>query len=229
MKGLGKFKEADEALKRLEDVAQWCPDKRRILRDAEAERGRLRIAAQKNKVGTKDMLGKSLIAGIFSQDREKELEDARKVAEEPPPLETPEQVALEEPADPEPMLQRTISLTKALAGDLIDELTEAYSQRWFQDKVRKCARDSGFERSVFLMRLIDVAFEVQKPILVKWGFDGTPHGAWEMTAALREHVSGSMPEWLKKKRDKCLEFLYGGKESGMLDLLIHKAQDHHGA
>merc|ERR1719401_478720 len=48
-KGLGKFKEADESLARLEDIAQWCPDRRRILKDCEAERKRLKIARAKHK------------------------------------------------------------------------------------------------------------------------------------------------------------------------------------
>ena len=84
--------------------------------------------------------------------------------------------------------------------------------------MRKCARDSGYERSVFLMRLKercsrcfmvslmaeghwsrvvaiftqlsaeDVAFEVQKPVLEKWGFEGNEHGVREMTAAIRAHA-----------------------------------------
>ena len=91
-----------------------------------------------------------------------------------------------------------------------------------QERVRKCARDSGYERSVFLMRLKDVAFEVQKPVLEKWGFEGNEHGVREMTAAIREHAGKNgkdMPEWLKEKQDRCLELLYGGKEGGMLDIL----------
>merc|ERR1719401_113556 len=48
-KGLGKFKKADESLARLEDIAQWCPDRRRILKDCEAERKRLKIARAKHK------------------------------------------------------------------------------------------------------------------------------------------------------------------------------------
>merc|ERR1712039_164710 len=57
-KGLGRFKDAEDSLVRLEDVAKWCPDKRRILRDCEAERKSIRCANVKYKNGTKEMLGK---------------------------------------------------------------------------------------------------------------------------------------------------------------------------
>merc|ERR1711972_611904 len=205
----------------------WCPDRRGILRDCEVERKRLKHAKVKHRVNTQDMLGKAFEAGVFSLDRERELEEASKSLEAPnrnvvhkighdkarakPPR------PYEEPKP----LERKIQLTAALAGDLMDELAEAYKQKWFQERVRKCARDSGFERSVFLMRLKDVAFEVQKPVLEKWGFDGNEQGVREMTAAIRDHASNGqdMPEWLKSKQDRCLELLYGGKEGGMLDIL----------
>eukprot|EP00440_Ansanella_granifera_P013355 gb/GFBE01014513.1/.p1 GENE.gb/GFBE01014513.1/~~gb/GFBE01014513.1/.p1 ORF type:complete len:485 (+),score=158.53 gb/GFBE01014513.1/:1-1455(+) len=222
-KGLGKFKEAEESLAKLEDVAQWCPDRRRILRDCEAERKRIKVARVKHKQSTQEMLGKAFEAGVFSIDRDRELEEATKRLEEPPPSKA--QIGADKPKKaieaPRP-LERNIHLTAALAGDLMDELAAAYGQKWFQERVRKCARDSGFERSVFLMRLKDVAFEVQKPVLEKWGFEGNEHGVREMTAAIRDHAGKNgqdMPDWLKQKQDRCLELLYGGKEGGMLDLL----------
>jgi len=219
-KGLGKFKEAEESLAKLEDVAQWCPDRRRILLDCEAERKRIKVARVKHKQSTQEMLGRAFEAGVFSLDRDRELEEAAKKLEEPLPR--PQAVTdQKKPLDARP-LERNIHLTAALAGDLMDELATAYGQKWFQERVRKCARDSGYERSVFLMRLKDVAFEVQKPVLEKWGFEGNEHGVREMTAAIREHAGKNgkeMPEWLKEKQDRCLELLYGGKEGGMLDIL----------
>jgi len=227
LKGLGKFEDADTALTKLEDVAQWCPDRRRILRDCEVERKKIKVAKAKHKEGTKVMLGKALESGIFSNDRERELEDATKNLELPAPrvakprLEAPKQPERPKAVEDERPVDRKIQLTAALAGDLMDELASAYSQKPFQEKVRKCARDSGFERTVFLMRLKDVAFAVQKPVLEKWGFEGSEQGVREMTAAIRDHaVNGTdMPDWLKKKQDRCLQLLYGGKEGGMLDIL----------
>jgi len=209
-------------------VAQWCPDRRGILRDCEVERKRLKYARAKNKVNTQEMLGRAFEAGVFSLDRERELEEAAKSLEAPVHKVAHKidqdrvraKKTLKPIEEPKP-LERKIHLTAALAGDLMDELAEAYKQKWFQERVCKCARDSGFERSVFLMRLKDVAFEVQKPVLEKWGFDGNEQGVREMTAAIRDHASNGqeMPEWLKGKQDRCLELLYGGKEGGMLDIL----------
>lgn len=67
--------------------------------------------------------------------------------------------------EPPRPLTREIHLTAALAGDLIDELSEAYKQPSFQAKVQKCAHNAGYERTVFLIRLKHAAFDIQKPIL----------------------------------------------------------------
>merc|ERR1719401_1496799 len=213
LKGLGKFGEAEEALLKLEDVAQWCPERRQILRDCEAERKRIKWAVAKNKQGTQEMLAKALQSGIFSGDRE--LEDSKRSEA------LPQQAKEQKKIEPMRPLERTIHLTAALAGELVDELTEAYRDRRFQERVQKCARDSGYERAVFLSRLKEVAFEVQKPVLEKWGFEGSHHGVREMQAAIRDHVGRKegedLPEWLKAKQEKCLELLYGGRETGMYE------------
>jgi len=236
-KGLGKIKEAEESLLRLEDVAQWCPDRRNILKDCEAERKRLKVAKLKNKMNTQEMLGKAFEAGIFSIDRERELEEASRMLEAPPKAAATPKItggaastkalpskAKLKPIEEPPPIERRIQLTAKLAGELLDQLAEAYSQKWFQERVRKCARDSGFERSVFLMRLKDVAFKVQKPVLERWGFEGTEQGVREMTASIRDHAAsaangGELPTELREKQDRCLRLLYGGEEGGMLDIL----------
>jgi tetratricopeptide (TPR) repeat protein len=70
-KGLGKFDEAEEALVRLEDVAQWCPDRQNILRDCDVEKKRLLHARAKHKQDTQEMLGKAFDAEVFSSDRDR--------------------------------------------------------------------------------------------------------------------------------------------------------------
>lgn len=212
LKGLGKFGEAEEVLLKLEDVAQFCPDRRDILRDSEAERKRIRAAMQKHRQGTKDMLGKAFEAGVFSGDRDKELEEALAGEQQP-----------RRPIEPMKPLERRVQLTAVLAGELLDELADAYGQTWFQERVRKCARDSMYNRQLFLPRLKDIAFEVQQPILEKWGFEASDQGVREMTAAIRDHIGREpgqeMPPWLKAKQERCLELLYGGREGGMLEAL----------
>merc|ERR1719171_3457636 len=215
LKGMGKFDDAEEALDKLEDVAQWCPDRIRILRDCEAERKRIKYERLKHKKDTKDMLHKAWNKGVFSNSREDELAPPEGIADA-----APQQIEEQKPREPVRPIERTIKLTPALTGDLIDELTEAYAQDWFQQRVRKCARDSGWERRIFLLRLKDIAFEVQKPIIEKWGFEGSDHGIREMTAAIRDNTGeDTCPQWLRDKQDRCLEKLYGGKEAGMLEQL----------
>lgn len=224
-KGLGHFDDAEASLARLEDVAQWCPDKRQILQDCEAERKRLQLARMKHKQGTKEMLGKAFEAGVFSTDREKaELEEVERhqKEQEAREKEQAEEKAKRPIAPPKPLV-REITLTAALAGDLLDDLAESYEQRWFQERVRKCARDSNFDRMLFLRRLKDIGFEVQKPILEKWGFPADDHGVREMTASIRDHAGKdgkSMPSWLKDKQDRCLELLYGGTEDGGMAAIL---------
>merc|ERR1712129_123157 len=186
-------------------------------------------------------LDKAFEARVFSIDREKELEEAaarsletkdssdsdrRRRVMYPSPQQSLQTTA-EQPkqkastAEANPLADRQIHLTAKLAGELMDALARAYGQKWFQDRVCKCSRDSGYERSVFLLRLRDLAFEVQKPVLENWGFEGSVQGLREMTAAIRDHAADGreMPTWLKEKQDACLKLLYGGERAGMLSLL----------
>jgi len=112
-------------------------------------------------------------------------------------------------------LERTFDLTLTLVGDFVDELARGYSQPWFQELVQECARHCGHRRKEFLMHLQDIAFEVQKPILENWGFDGDEQGVYDMTSILREHSQGA-PSWLQERVDRCLALLYGGQMAGTL-------------
>lgn len=226
LKGLGKFKEAEESLQRLEEVAQWNPDRSQILKDCDAERKRVQIASAKHRESTRGMLGRAFEAGVFSGEREEEaarLADSALQAARSEAAKLADDVPIKTEAPRK--LERDVQLTVALAGDLMDELTEAYGQRWFQERVQKCARDSGFQKEVFLPRLRGVAFDVQKPILEKWGFEGSVHGVREMTMAIRECARNpstgrqAMPDWLQQKQDRCLELLYGGREGGMAAII----------
>jgi len=224
LKGIGRFKEAEETLQQLEDASHWNVNRRDILKDCEAERKRILVAAAKHKESTKGMLGKAFEAGIFGGSRDQELQDATKAVEDPVNALKPVKDDVQKQAVRP--LERNVQLTAALAGDLLDELAEAYSQRWYQERVQKCARDSSYSQAVFLPRLKGVALEVQKPILEKWGFEGTDHGVREMSAAVRESTRDSsakaqaMPDWLKSKQNRCLELLYGGRQEGMASLIM---------
>ena len=176
-------------------------DARRQLEDAEAQEMAAVQGAQKSNDVT-----------VTSQAKL-----AADVTAPPAPAGGKENVKALSEEPPRPPSQRDIQLTAALAGELIDELAEAYRAKWFQERVRKCARDSGYESSIFQMRLQDVALKVQKPILTKWGFEGNENGRRDMIAAIKEHSGGD--GMLRRKYLRCLELLYGGQEAGMLDIL----------
>jgi len=119
---------------------------------------------------------------------------------------------LRTPTHSETRLERTCDLTLVLAGDFLDELARGYSQEWFQELVRACAAKCRANREEFVSKLHDVAFEVQRPILVNWGFEGNLQGVFDMTSIIREHTGGNgkeVPAWFQKKRDACLTLLYG--------------------
>lgn len=113
-------------------------------------------------------------------------------------------------------MERSFDLTLTLAGDFVEELARGYSQPWFQELVHHCAQECCFNRNAFLMRLQDIAFEVQKLILENWGFEGDEQGVFDMTSILRGHMQGSAPPWLRERIDRCLTLLYGGAAGGML-------------
>eukprot|EP00931_Biecheleriopsis_adriatica_P030756 TRINITY_DN18093_c0_g1_i1.p1 TRINITY_DN18093_c0_g1~~TRINITY_DN18093_c0_g1_i1.p1 ORF type:complete len:494 (-),score=122.37 TRINITY_DN18093_c0_g1_i1:70-1551(-) len=114
-------------------------------------------------------------------------------------------------------MERTFHLTLTLAGDFVDELARGYAQPWFQELIRKCAEECSYDRERFLLKLQDVAFEVQRPILENWGFEGNEQGLFDMTSILLEHSLDGGPIWLQEKVDRCLMLLYGGSEAGMLE------------
>ncbi|CAJ1353573.1 unnamed protein product, partial [Effrenium voratum] len=108
-------------------------------------------------------------------------------------------------------LERSFDLTLTLAGDFVDELARGYAQPWFQALLRTCTAECSFRRTEFLARLQDLAFEVQRPILENWGFEGNEQGLYDMTSILLDH-SRNAPPWLQEKIDRCLTLLYGGAD-----------------
>eukprot|EP00438_Fugacium_kawagutii_P020253 Skav210549 [mRNA] locus=scaffold4856:49597:50786:- [translate_table: standard] len=111
-------------------------------------------------------------------------------------------------------LERTFDLTLTLTGDFVDELARGYSQPWFQELLQRCSDESA-DRETFLRRLQDIAFEVQRPILENWGFEGNEQGLYDMTSILLQH-SKEAPAWLQEKIDNCLFLLYGAGQDGIV-------------
>lgn len=108
--------------------------------------------------------------------------------------------------------KRERTITKTQADELLDALMEAYSQDSFQKKVHADAKAVMYEYSPFVVRLKKTAFEVQEPILKKWGFDTTEEGLHEMLVCLSDHTLRDKK--LREKADETTKMLHGG-EDGM--------------
>jgi len=109
-------------------------------------------------------------------------------------------------------VDRTRTITKAHAGELLNELLEAYSADAFQKKVHADAKAVMYEYPPFIRRLKKTAFRVQEPILVKWGFDPSEEGLQEMMICLSDHTLRDKK--LRELADESTKMLHGG-EDGM--------------
>jgi len=112
--------------------------------------------------------------------------------------------------------RHAVELTAQLSARLFDELAKAYAEEWFQIRARKCVADAGKDRAKFCEMLIDIIFDVQKPILQNWGFPGDGRCRYDLGAILwgRSSEDGTkMPEWLSAKREKCLASMCGWAEA----------------
>eukprot|EP00442_Polarella_glacialis_P002761 CAMPEP_0115082576 /NCGR_PEP_ID=MMETSP0227-20121206/19991_1 /TAXON_ID=89957 /ORGANISM="Polarella glacialis, Strain CCMP 1383" /LENGTH=523 /DNA_ID=CAMNT_0002470707 /DNA_START=63 /DNA_END=1634 /DNA_ORIENTATION=- len=109
-------------------------------------------------------------------------------------------------------LERTRTITKAQAEQLLGDLLETYSSDPFQKKVHADAKAVMFEYQPFLRRLKRTAAVVQEPILSKWGFDPSEEGLQEMMVCLSDHTLRDQK--LRKIADETTKMLYGG-EDGM--------------
>jgi len=112
-------------------------------------------------------------------------------------------------------LERSRTITRSQAEQLLQELLEIYSDEAFQNKVHTAARAVMYEHAPFLSRLRPLALNVQIGVLRKWGFDDTEEGLYEMMICIGEHTRRD--EKLRKLADDTTRMLYGG-ENGMLDL-----------
>merc|ERR1712048_1033839 len=104
-------------------------------------------------------------------------------------------------------LERTRTITKSQAEQLMEELMAAYSDASFQKKVHADAKAVMYEYQPFLRRLKKTAFVVQEPLLAKWGFDPTEEGLQEMMICLSDHTHRDQA--LRALADETTKMLYG--------------------
>merc|ERR1712051_601690 len=107
-------------------------------------------------------------------------------------------------------LDRTRTITKAQARELLDALLVAYSDTGFQKRVHSDAKAVLYEYQPFLRRLRKTAFAVQEPILVKWGFDPSEEGLQEMMICLSDHTLRDQA--LKALAEESTKMLFGGED-----------------
>eukprot|EP00930_Biecheleria_cincta_P006390 TRINITY_DN107399_c0_g1_i1.p1 TRINITY_DN107399_c0_g1~~TRINITY_DN107399_c0_g1_i1.p1 ORF type:complete len:208 (+),score=43.33 TRINITY_DN107399_c0_g1_i1:41-664(+) len=108
--------------------------------------------------------------------------------------------------------RHAVELTAQLSARLFDELANAYAEEWFQIRARKCVADAGKDTAKICEMLMDVVFDVQKPILRNWGFPGDGRCRYDLGAILWGRSSEDdtqMPDWLRAKREKCLLSMCG--------------------
>jgi len=150
----------------------------------------------------------------FEAKQRHEIEQRRK--EGLPLIEPPKEPDIPTPNKPAALgyrtVERTRTLTKAQAGELIDELLASYSDAAFQKKVHADAKAVMYEYQPFVRRLRKTAFQVQEPILVKWGFDPSEEGLQEMMVCLSDHTLRDKK--LRGAADESTKMLFGG-EDGM--------------
>jgi len=140
----------------------------------------------------------------------------QRIREGKPAIEQPKEPDMPTPNRPAApgfrRMERTRTITRAQAEQLLDQLLEIYSEEAFQKKVHADAKAVMFETQPFIRRLKKTAFTVQEPLLTKWGFDPSEEGLQEMMVCLSDHTHRD--SGLRKKADETTKMLYGG-EDGM--------------
>lgn len=147
----------------------------------------------------------------LKHDQEQRKKEGRPLRDAPqdPELPTPNKPPM---AGVNRFQKRSRTLTRAQAEELLNELLAVYSTDSFQRKVHADAKAVTFEYSPFIVRLKKTAFEVQQPILKKWGFDDTEEGLHEMLLCLHDHTLRNAD--LRALAEEGTKMLHGG-EDGM--------------
>jgi hypothetical protein len=107
-----------------------------------------------------------------------------------------------------PLAKRVLTRTKC--EELLADLHTAYIDPDFQKAIQCELKQASYDEIPFLLRLKPLAFEVQKPILKKFGFESSAAGVSKMTFAIREHTADD--RLLKETSLVVLQTLHGGDQ-----------------
>merc|ERR1719161_729104 len=223
LEGLGKLDEAEECLTKIEDIAVGRPDRTRLVKDCQAKKDKLASLRDRNKANMKRIMAKGFLKGVFSEERPIEEGPPKELAHLPTPEEKPkvqkdlEWVGSLAPSEDRKPKDRK-KITKDGALDLLDALEEAYSEPQFVQRVDKLIKDVRLDPKAFLTNLKKVAFEVQLPVLERWGFELNPRGVLEMQCAIQDHSQGANPDpEVAKRAEEVLRLLYGDPKLRMYE------------
>lgn len=148
-------------------------------------------------------------------DAKLKYEREQRKKEDKPAVELPKEPEIPTPNRPGGnfrRMERTRTITRPQAEQLLEQLLDAYTNEAFQKMVHADAKAVMYEMQPFLRRLKKTAFTVQDPILAKWGFDQTEEGLQEMMVCLSDHTTRDAK--LRHLADETTKMLYGG-EDGM--------------
>lgn len=218
LEGLGRIEEAEKCIEKIEEIAVGRKDRTRLIKDCQAKKDKLQAVRDRNHSNLKKIMTKGFQNGIFGEDRKTEVAPPPELRNLPTPEEKPKvQKDLEWAGSlaPTKTLEQAERkrITKDGAQELLEALEEEYGEAAFQQRIDKLAKDVRLDCKEFLANLKKVAFEVQKPILERWGFELNPRGVMEMQAAIRDHTEKDGE--LKALSEKVLKLLYGSPELGM--------------
>eukprot|EP00747_Dinoflagellata_sp_TGD_P024429 gnl/TRDRNA2_/TRDRNA2_130540_c0_seq1.p1 gnl/TRDRNA2_/TRDRNA2_130540_c0~~gnl/TRDRNA2_/TRDRNA2_130540_c0_seq1.p1 ORF type:complete len:635 (-),score=191.88 gnl/TRDRNA2_/TRDRNA2_130540_c0_seq1:92-1996(-) len=206
LEGLGKLKEMEDCLDKIDEIAVGHKDRERLNKDVQAKRQKAAVIDDQNQASVKRMLQRGLKKGLFSGDRDEMKLMKSEMAPDGPPSVVDKQVPVHKLVDE----KKRKKITNEGAGDLLDDLKNAYSDTGFQEQVEKMAYDVRHDKAEFVAYLRLVALPVQKPVLKKWGFDCSEKGVQEMTLALQDHTRGKDADpALKTKAEEVMRVLYG--------------------
>jgi len=197
LEGLGRFEETEKALDIIDELVVGSKDSKRVHKDTDLKRERLRSRRQQHQKMCKKGLERAFNRGLFCDDRDRP----------PPPAPLPEPPRVSGWRIDDKARRR---LTKDGAEDLLLELQNVYADSTLRCQIDKLMYDVRHDREKFLLNMRGVTLDAQRPVLARWGFDADAKGVAEMQMALADHTRGKNADRnLKLLAEETIRVLYG--------------------
>mmetsp|Transcript_5411 Transcript_5411/g.8798 ORF Transcript_5411/g.8798 Transcript_5411/m.8798 type:complete len:714 (-) Transcript_5411:13-2154(-) len=243
LEGLGMLDDVEKCLLRIQEIAVGRADRERITKDVDLKLERLQVLRERDKKTQQTMLQNALEKGFFSCERDLEVAEKTTLPDALSPEKRPlrrralnllptakikqkpkanESLRPGESEMPEALGRAGKRITRDATSDLLDVLESAYTDPWVCQRIDKLIGDVRFNPDEFLHHVGNIALDVQKPILEKWGFEPSARGMEEMKFAIRDNVRSSEadPE-LASQADRVNRALYGSPDFEMYERVQH--------